>query len=134
MKEEVAKYPHPDAHLLPASSLPSDPTEWTAWSICSVTCGRGQRYRSRYRECNIENNRLNCIARTSDSEYCEINCEQRILNPTASNNIFASQWSNWSNCRYGNRERTRACSSCRAGLEVQSERCSGVVNSFSWFG
>ena len=43
---------------------------WSAWSACSVSCGRGQRSRQRTCEGGIPGREVECTGDTSEHEGC----------------------------------------------------------------
>jgi len=55
-----------------SSCLQSCPrfTAWSAWSACSVSCGRGLRSRQRTCEGGIPGRRIECTGDSSESEDC----------------------------------------------------------------
>ncbi|XP_052087844.1 coadhesin-like [Mytilus californianus] len=105
-------------------------TEWSLWSICSLTCGEGGE-RIRKRTCDNPapaNNGQDCSGSDSDEELC-------ILNDCPINGNWA-EWSLWSKCSIscgsdGNRFRDRTCSNPEAanggrsctGRGIQGEIC-----------
>uniref|UniRef100_A0A3Q3WPN1 G-protein coupled receptors family 2 profile 2 domain-containing protein n=1 Tax=Mola mola TaxID=94237 RepID=A0A3Q3WPN1_MOLML len=77
--------------------------EWTPWSLCSSTCGRG--YRDRTRTCKLpKNGGEPCHGPTKQTKFCNIAvCPDGHWN----------EWSAWSacsaTCSNGTRQRTREC-------------------------
>ncbi|XP_072572598.1 adhesion G protein-coupled receptor B1 isoform X2 [Paramormyrops kingsleyae] len=97
--------------------------EWSPWSLCSSTCGRG--YRDRTRTCNLPQFGGDpCIGPDKQTKFCNI-----AVCPV--DGVW-SDWSDWSSCSAscanGTMQRTRECngpsyggSECRGEwLETQS--------------
>uniref|UniRef100_A0A672FSG5 Adhesion G protein-coupled receptor B1b n=1 Tax=Salarias fasciatus TaxID=181472 RepID=A0A672FSG5_SALFA len=78
--------------------------EWTPWSLCSSTCGRG--YRDRTRACKQpQNGGQPCTGHTRQTKHCNI-----AVCPVDG---YWTEWSTWSacsaSCSNGTMERTRDC-------------------------
>uniref|UniRef100_A0A3Q3WPM2 Uncharacterized protein n=1 Tax=Mola mola TaxID=94237 RepID=A0A3Q3WPM2_MOLML len=78
--------------------------EWTPWSLCSSTCGRG--YRDRTRTCKLpKNGGEPCHGPTKQTKFCNI-----AVCPVDGH---WNEWSAWSacsaTCSNGTRQRTREC-------------------------
>ncbi|TNM93109.1 hypothetical protein fugu_018511 [Takifugu bimaculatus] len=99
--------------------------EWTPWSLCSSTCGRG--YRDRTRTCKMpKNGGEPCRGPTRQTKFCNI-----AVCPVDGN---WNEWSTWSacsaTCSNGTRQRTRECN----GPSYGGSECHGswkeTVNCF----
>uniref|UniRef100_A0A3B4XLT3 Adhesion G protein-coupled receptor B1 n=1 Tax=Seriola lalandi dorsalis TaxID=1841481 RepID=A0A3B4XLT3_SERLL len=78
--------------------------EWTPWSLCSSTCGRG--YRDRTRTCKLpQNGGEPCRGPTRQTKFCNI-----AVCPVDG---YWNEWSAWSacsaSCSNGTMQRTREC-------------------------
>ena len=103
-------------------------SEWTGWSVCSVTCGEGQQERTR-----------TCIPPQHGGEPCPSSnlqenkpCSASVACPI---NGTLSAWSEWTACSNtcggGNKTRSRTCTSaqngghdCGESLLNQTQSCS----------
>ncbi|XP_078312841.1 properdin-like [Crassostrea virginica] len=96
-------------------------TPWSAWGQCSVTCGTGERTRSRGCSSIPANN---CDFKQKEVAAC--------VGPPCPINGNWSPWTEWGECK---RKRTRTCddppaqhggSKC-VGNSIQRERCSDCI-------
>ncbi|XP_059608919.1 spondin-1-like [Phlebotomus argentipes] len=102
-----------------------DTTQWSPWSSCSVSCGKGERFRQRNYANPIVASQNRCNKKLQQSGTCygsERHCrlggggEFQPDTPEANNEVFPecalSDWSEWSECSKGCgrgvRTRTRA--------------------------
>ncbi|XP_069698018.1 hemicentin-1-like isoform X2 [Periplaneta americana] len=81
-------------------------SDWSNWTSCSVSCGRGTR--RRYRKCNNPSPAYGgkpCLGADGQQEYCN--------QPTCPVHGKWSDWSDWSlcsvSCNNGTQHRTRKC-------------------------
>lgn len=125
-----------DSATLGPEEPPFDPekpecavTEWTAYSPCSVTCGKGTRMRSRAYLNEYKAHQTGCLTQMVQKDMCEANCNGDVSCET-------HPWSEWSDCSTtcgkGFRSRQRkykhpkARKLCAHSLE-DKEPCTGVV-------
>uniref|UniRef100_A0A3Q2D7G5 Adhesion G protein-coupled receptor B1a n=1 Tax=Cyprinodon variegatus TaxID=28743 RepID=A0A3Q2D7G5_CYPVA len=95
------------SHPLPVPSSSVDSTsgeEWSAWSVCSATCGEGWQSRTRF-----------CVSSSYSTQCSGPLREQRPCNNSAICPVHGAwdEWSPWSlcssTCGRGYRSRTRTC-------------------------
>ncbi|XP_014251088.1 hemicentin-1-like isoform X2 [Cimex lectularius] len=88
-------------------------SDWLDWSLCSSSCGKGTRYRSRICQ------GFDCIGEGNESESCS-------LNPCPIKGGW-SDWSEWNHCSVtcgnGVKMRVRSCTNPKP--EFDGENCSG---------
>uniref|UniRef100_A0A914HD48 Peptidase M12B domain-containing protein n=1 Tax=Globodera rostochiensis TaxID=31243 RepID=A0A914HD48_GLORO len=88
-------------------------SEWTPWTQCSVSCGRGSQ--ARYRRCTTPQNAVafTCSGQTMDLRNCE---ELPCVEITEQRRHYGhwTEWSAWSTCS----------SSCGPGSTVRMRACS----------
>ncbi|XP_067112421.1 LOW QUALITY PROTEIN: adhesion G protein-coupled receptor B2 [Osmerus mordax] len=85
--------------------------EWSSWSLCSVTCGRGSRTRSR--KCVSGGGAEACGAPESQSKLCNI-----AVCPVEGQWL---DWAPWSRCSV----------SCSTGSQLRQRRCSVSVHGWA---
>ncbi|KAH3854729.1 hypothetical protein DPMN_097278 [Dreissena polymorpha] len=101
-------------------------TEWTEWSVCSLTCDSGTRDRSR-----------SCIEPKYGGKDCEVGdyIQSELCNTQACPiDSYWTEWTEWNvctlTCDSGTRDRSRSCiepkyggRECEVGNNTQSEPC-----------
>ncbi|KAI6173773.1 CRE-ADT-2 protein [Aphelenchoides besseyi] len=88
-----------------------DWTDWTFWSACSVSCGRGSQ--ARYRRCTTAQNTIafSCPGKTMDIR----NCDELPCAPPLPTTVGVWQsWSAWSACS----------TTCGPGVQTRDRLCS----------
>ncbi|XP_052132160.1 spondin-1 [Frankliniella occidentalis] len=91
--------------------------EWTPWSPCSVSCGKGLRMRTRNYQMDAKAQMLGCDKQLVQKEMCvahEPSCpgDAEELDAAEQTNCAVTPWGPWSECS----------SSCGPGSEVRSRR------------
>ncbi|XP_068188956.1 adhesion G protein-coupled receptor B2 [Antennarius striatus] len=111
--------------------------EWSSWSLCSVTCGRGSRTRTR--KCVNRDGVMACGRPESQTKLCNI-----AVCPVEGQWLVWGPWSTCSTtCNTGTQERQRRCSPSVHGWaecqgphqerrECTNPSCSGGGNWGSW--
>lgn len=97
-------------------------TEWTAWSPCSKTCGKGQQARSRSIATEASQGGKACLGSLKSLQHCE-------LEPCASEQPSAmdctwEQWSDWQECDGSQQVRKREVVT---PADASGEPCEGVL-------
>ncbi|XP_077405763.1 brain-specific angiogenesis inhibitor 2 isoform X4 [Vanacampus margaritifer] len=85
--------------------------EWSSWSLCSVTCGRGTR--SRTRKCVNEGGAVPCGWPETQTKLCNI-----AVCPVEGKWL---EWGPWSRCSV----------SCNTGTQQRQRRCSASVHGWA---
>ncbi|XP_061672881.1 adhesion G protein-coupled receptor B2 isoform X4 [Syngnathoides biaculeatus] len=85
--------------------------EWSSWSLCSVTCGRGSRTRTR--KCVNEGGAVPCGWPETQTKLCNI-----AVCPVEGKWL---EWGPWSRCSV----------SCNTGTQQRQRRCSGSVHGWA---
>lgn len=100
-------------------------SDWSMWSSCSKSCGKG--YQTRYRSCNNptpENGGQICMGGSKEMQEC--------INHSCVINGGWSDWSIWSpcsrTCGIGQRQRTRKCNKPKPSIDGRD--CVGVSLEF----
>ncbi|XP_070397582.1 adhesion G protein-coupled receptor B2 isoform X7 [Nothobranchius furzeri] len=93
------------------SSVHGQWEEWTSWSLCSVTCGRGSRTRTR--KCVDGDGAVACGLPKVQTKLCNI-----AVCPVEGQWL---EWGPWSKCSV----------TCNAGTEQRQRRCSASVHGWA---
>ncbi|XP_022251583.1 spondin-1-like isoform X2 [Limulus polyphemus] len=107
-----------------------DVAEWTSFTPCSVTCGRGIQMRTRNFINKQDARKTECFTKLTEKRYCDVKCERNISCET-------SNWSDWTTCSVtcgiGSRSRrrnylnTKAFKICRKDL-LEQRSCSESIS------
>ncbi|XP_041868158.1 adhesion G protein-coupled receptor B2 isoform X4 [Melanotaenia boesemani] len=93
------------------SSVHGQWEEWSSWSLCSVTCGRGSRTRAR--KCMDEGEAMACGRPEIQTKLCNI-----AVCPVEGQWL---EWGPWSRCSV----------TCNMGTQQRQRRCSSSVHSWA---
>lgn len=110
---------------------------WSQWSMCSSTCGSGQRQRSR----KCEGGPPGTGGCTGDAEYYEVNGQMQAFTPSANGAVHTIpcddgpccdfEWSGWSNCCIDGSAQRRLRwkgNSCTGEWRKEDETCDEGTN------
>ncbi|MBN3271878.1 AGRB1 protein, partial [Polyodon spathula] len=104
--EEALRYGYPSSQTASLIAVHGAWDEWSPWSLCSSTCGRG--YRDRTRTCKPPQFGGNpCEGPEKQTKFCNI-----ALCPVDGN---WNEWSSWSSCS----------ASCSNGTQQRIRECNG---------
>lgn len=87
-------------------------TEWSDWSACSVTCGKGIKYKQRgYKN---RDSRYNCKRQLTQRAHCEapVPCRMQTHSKTEDPECELTDWGQWSSCSV----------TCGKGVQTRSRR------------
>ncbi|CEF70857.1 Thrombospondin, type 1 repeat and Proteinase inhibitor I2, Kunitz metazoa domain and Reeler domain and Spondin, N-terminal domain-containing protein [Strongyloides ratti] len=86
-------------------------SEWESWSLCSATCGKGVRMRSRVFQFPIKAQMFNCHRQTTERQFCSAKQTECHGSDLFSTECTTTNWEDWSSCSVtcgvGQRKRNR---------------------------
>ncbi|XP_022235881.1 spondin-1-like isoform X2 [Limulus polyphemus] len=100
--EKMDRYDSQEADYLEVEDC--EVTEWTDFSSCSATCGRGIQMRSRNFVNEQNARKMKCLTELTEKKHCDMKCEGNVSCKT-------SDWTDWTTCSVtcgiGSRSRRR---------------------------
>ncbi|KAL3119256.1 hypothetical protein niasHT_000200 [Heterodera trifolii] len=110
-------------------------SQWGSWSLCSATCGKGIRMRSRVFVFPVKAQMFHCHRQTTERQFCNAKQSECGADSDAFNSrCLVSGWDDWTECtvRCGRGKRTRrrhllnnaTADRCNVELEAE-EQCIG---------